>query len=82
MRPRPVDPQNTDDPPECVAGCRYLMKYDGFALQKNALRSELASMVDPIRCGWNLKPDCIGGHPLDYAPCVFTAHSGRNMSDK
>ena len=48
-----------------------MMKYDGFTLQKNALRSELASMIDPIRCGWKLKPNCIGGHPLDYAPCVY-----------
>lgn len=71
MRPRPADPANTDTPPECGVGCRYRQKFDGFDLQRNALRTETAHMVEPYRCGWNLKEGAFGGRPLDYAPCIF-----------
>ena len=71
MRPVPVDPSNTDDPPKCSADCRYRQRFDGFELQKNALRSELANMIEPLRCGWNLEPGMIGGRPLDYAACIY-----------
>lgn len=73
MRPKPVDPENTDAPPECKAGCPYRQAFTGFDLQRNALRSELASMIIPWRCGWNIKPGKIGGHPLDYAECTHDA---------
>lgn len=76
-RPTPVDPSNTDEPPICVKDCRFRQKFTGFTLQRNALRSELASMVAADRCGWNLKPGHIGGHPLDYAPCDFPCYGGK-----
>lgn len=69
-RPTPIHPENKEEPPFCSADCTYRQKFTGFDLQRNALRSELATMVDPWRCGWNLKPGCIGGRPLDYAPCT------------
>ena len=31
-------------------------------------------MIEPIRCGWNIKPGAIGGRPLDYEPCIFVDH--------
>lgn len=68
-RPKAEDPTNSD-PPLCADDCTWRQKYTGFALQRNALRSELASMIEPFRCGWNLKPGLIGGQPLDYAPCT------------
>lgn len=70
-RPRATDPENTESAPECSVDCRYRQKYTGFALQRNALRCELASMVEPFRCGWNIKPGALGGRPLDYEPCIF-----------
>jgi len=71
MRPTPLCQDDPTTPPECEAECRYRQKFNGFTLQRNALRSELATMVDPYRCGWNLKPGKMGGHPLDYAPCIW-----------
>lgn len=71
MRPIALDSLNTD-PPTCVADCKWRQRFDDYALQKNALRIETASLVQPERCGWNIKPGCIGGHPLDYAPCSYT----------
>lgn len=76
MKPLPADPTNTDPPPTCAEGCRYMQKFTGFSLQKNALRMEMASMIEPVRCGWNIKPGAIGGSPLDYAPCIF-AHQAK-----
>lgn len=70
LRPVPEDQENAD-PPECKKECRYRQIYRGLALQKNALRCELASMIVPERCGWNILPGRIGGDPLDYAPCYF-----------
>ena len=69
LHPKASDPTNTD-PPLCAVDCTWRQKYTGFALQRNALRSELASMIEPFRCGWNLKPGRIGGDPLDYEPCI------------
>jgi len=71
MKPVPAHPDNTETPPECSADCRYRQKFTGFDLQRNALRTETAHMVEPYRCGWNLKDGAIGGRPLDYAPCIF-----------
>ena len=71
MRPVPTDPANTDTPPKCVDECRWRQKYEGFDLQRNALRTETAHMIDPYRCGWNLKPRRIGGKPLDYSACIY-----------
>jgi hypothetical protein len=68
-RPRPTDPENNGPRPECADECNYRQKYTGYALQRNALRMELASMVHPYRCGWNIKPGRIGGDPLDYEAC-------------
>ena len=70
-RPAPVDKTNLEPPPVCVKGCKWLKEYNGLAVQCNALRSECGHMVSRYRCGWNLKPRMTGGHPLDYAPCVF-----------
>ena len=70
IRPKAADPTNID-PPLCSDDCRWRQKYTEFALQKNALRCELASMVVPYRCGWNLKLGRIGGHPLDYEMCIL-----------
>lgn len=67
----PADPSD-HDPPTCSADCKWRQRFSGYDLQRNALRVETASMVQPERCGWNLKPGRIGGHPLDYAPCTFT----------
>lgn len=71
MKPTPADPTNTDTPPECREDCPYQQKFNGFDLQCNALRMETASIINPCRCGWNLKPGLIGGRPLDYAECVL-----------
>ena len=60
-------------PPKCQEKCKWRMRFDGYNLQRNALRMELASLVHRWRCGWRLKDDCIGGHPLDYEDCY---HSG------
>jgi hypothetical protein len=70
IRPTPADNGNLN-PPECKKDCKYRQIYKGFALQKNALRCELASMIVPERCGWNILPGRLGGYPLDYAPCYF-----------
>lgn len=70
-RPRPADPMNVDDVPECSIVCRYLQFFSDFALQRNALRMETEHMVNPRRCGWNLLPGRIGGRPLDYSGCTF-----------
>jgi len=72
MRPVPVHPENNGIPPECNFVCRYRQEFSGFNLQKNALRTETHHMVERYRCGWNLKPKALGGHPLDYEPCIFT----------
>ena len=72
IRPHPADPRNVDDVPECKQVCRWRQPFRDFALQRNALRIELVSMVVVNRCGWNLLPRRLGGHPLDYAPCTFS----------
>jgi len=77
MKPSPSDPFNSGAPPECADECCYRQRFDGFDLQRNALRTETASMVEPFRCGWNLKPGLIGGHPLDYEPCIYRPTAGR-----
>ncbi|WWT36912.1 hypothetical protein [Escherichia phage UPWr_E1] len=41
-------------------------------MQRNALRTETVSMVSKYRCGWNIKPGRIGGHPLDYEACIYS----------
>lgn len=70
--PRPVPEDYTNpDVPVCVTNCEYRITFDGYDLQRNALRTETAHMVQRERCGWNLKQGTIGGHPLDYAPCTF-----------
>jgi len=71
MRPTPADPTNPGTPPECAADCQWRQKFEGFDLQRNALRTETAHLVEPYRCGWNIKPDSMGGHPLDYEPCTY-----------
>lgn len=71
QRPIAADPENRDEPPVCSAQCRYRQSFGEFSLQRNALRSELASMIATDRCGWNIKPGRIGGRPLDYDQCVF-----------
>lgn len=68
-RPVAADTENLGAP-VCASGCRYKQAFGGFDSQRNALRIELASMVQRERCGWNLLPGRIGGHPLDYAPCT------------
>lgn len=73
MRPKPVDPTNTDIPPTCEQDCPYRQKFEGYDRQRNALRMETASLVQPERCGWNIKPGKIGGNPLDYEACIFTS---------
>lgn len=78
-RPKAEDPTNSD-PPLCVDDCIWRQKYTGFALQRNALRSELASMIEHFRCGWNLKPGLIGGQPLDYAPCTHLPESMKGVA--
>jgi ribosomal protein S14 len=70
-RPRPADPTNVEGTPECRRGCTYHQTFRDFALQRNALRMEIAHMVNPHRCGWNLLPGRLGGHPLDYSACTF-----------
>ena len=75
QRPIAVDPENLDAP-VCVSECRYRQPFGGFDRQRNALRMELASLVQRERCGWNLLPGRIGGHPLDYAPCTALARVG------
>ena len=71
MQPKPADPLNNGTPPTCGDNCKYAQTFDGYDLQRNALRIESASMVCRVRCGWNIKPDRIGGRPLDYEPCVY-----------
>lgn len=73
MRPSPADPTNMDIPPTCKPDCPYRQKFNGYDLQRNALRMETASLVQAERCGWNIKPGKIGGHPLDYEACTFTS---------
>lgn len=58
-------------PPECALVCKWRQEYRSLTPQVNALRIELPSMVAAHRCGWRLKPNVIGGHPLDYEPCTF-----------
>ncbi|MCD6186235.1 MAG: hypothetical protein J7K84_10725 [Deltaproteobacteria bacterium] len=70
--PVPSDSDNPGPIPECSVDCQWRKPFNDFALQKNAIRSELASMIASIRCGWNLKKGALGGHPLDYEPCTFT----------
>lgn len=66
-----AEAEGEDHRPTCCPECVWRQRYTGFARQRNALRIELASMVEPWRCGWDIKPGCIGGHPLDYEPCVM-----------
>ena len=75
MQPNPSDPTNTDIPPTCKPDCPYRQKFGGYDLQRNALRMETVSLVQSERCGWNIKPGKIGGHPLDYEACIYTNHS-------
>ena len=70
VRPTPADPENSE-PPACKKDCKYRQIYNGFSLQKNALRCELASMIVPERCGGNILPGRIGGDPINYAPCYY-----------
>lgn len=70
-RPDPADPENTGAP-ACEPACRWMQRFDGYTRQRNALRAEVAHLVQSERCGWNLLPGKIGGHPLDYAPCTST----------
>ena len=70
-RPRPADPTNVEETPECKRGCAYLQTFRDFSLQRNALRMETAHMINPDRCGWNLLPGRLGGRPLDYSACTF-----------
>ena len=72
QRPKAVDPTNTDGPPACSRDCRYRQRFDGHKLQANALRMETGHLVETHRCGWNIKPGAMGGHPLNYAPCTYT----------
>lgn len=72
LHPTPADPLNTAPPPTCAPGCKWMQRF-GFDLQLNALRMETIHMVQGERCGWNLLPGRLGGHPLDYAPCINPA---------
>ena len=56
--------------PDCVSGCKYLMKYEQLGPQANTLRIEIIPPSD--RCGWNLKDGRVGGRPDDYYPCQFS----------
>ena len=67
-RPVRIDPENKKPRPICSKNCKWKINAS-MKKQQNALRVE--TMVDPSRCGWNIKPGMIGGHPLDYAPCAF-----------
>ena len=69
-RPTPVD-KDSGIPPVCEKNCKWLKRFNNFNRQSNSLRLESSHMVAETRCGWNLKPGKIGGHPLDYAPCDF-----------
>lgn len=71
MRPVAADPTNPGLPPACSNDCRWRQVFNDYDLQRNSYRMEMASMVEEYRCGWNLKPGKIGGHPLDYATCIF-----------
>jgi len=71
VRPIPADPTNPDRP-YCSKECTWRQAYNGSSLQKNALRLESGWNIEKQRCGWNLKPGFVGGHPLDYAPCTYT----------
>ena len=68
LRPKRVDPENKKPRPFCSKECVWRINAN-FNLQRNALRVE--TLVDQNRCGWNIKKGCIGGSPLDYAPCLF-----------
>lgn len=70
VRPVPADEAMKDQPPACCHDCRYRQRGPAIDLQRNALRVELAAMVETIRCGWNLKAGALGGRPTDYAPCI------------
>lgn len=70
-RPIAVDPENNAEPPKCSPDCRYRQSFSQFRQQRNALRSELASLIATDRCGWNIKEGHLGGDPLDYYPCTF-----------
>lgn len=70
VRPKPVDPTNPEPAPFCKKECGWRQPFIDNHLQSNALRFEIIS-PDKNRCGWNLKPNFIGGHPLDYAPCIY-----------
>lgn len=56
--------------PENKEECKYRNYWSGSNLQKNALRIESGWSVEKWRCGYLLKDSCIGGHPLDYFPCL------------
>lgn len=68
IRPSRVCEDNKTTRPVCQATCKWRIKAN-FNLQRNALRIE--TMVESNRCGWNIKPGVMGGHPLDYEPCFF-----------
>jgi hypothetical protein len=71
-RPTAMDSSNKAKPPVCEEGCRYRQAFSGFDRQQNALRMETTHLIATDRCGWNIKPGRLGGHPLDYAPCTFS----------
>lgn len=71
-RPCVAGVQNKGPRPICSADCRYRQSFKEFGLQKNALRAEMASLINSERCGWNILPGMVGGHPLDYAPCNYS----------
>lgn len=73
-RPWQKSPTESGVPPECAEDCKWrsIFSHDR---QRNALRMELASMVDKRRCGWKLKPAALGGRPLDYESCTFSAQA-------
>lgn len=71
-RPISADPENTGAP-VCEPECHWMQVFSGYDRQRNALRIEATTLVQPERCGWNLLPGRIGGHPLDYAPCSSPA---------
>ena len=68
VRPTRIDPENKMPRPICAKNCKWKTSAN-MNRQQNALRVE--TMVDQYRCCWNIKPGVIGGHPLDYAPCLF-----------
>lgn len=72
IKPTASDPLNDVEPPTCKADCPYRQEFRGYDLQRNALRTETVSIVSKYRCGWNIKPGRIGGHPLDYEACIYS----------